>query len=117
MSMRSDFAVLRLTRIPNFVGNDQAEIAVGQTAQKSHGRDGRLLCARRERPRRCRAANQRNELAAFQLIKWHPRPPSEADSLTDWGAGMQGLAALRDFGSADVRVEHFRSAWRRRLDP
>jgi hypothetical protein len=30
-----------------------------------------LLCARRERPRRCRAANKRDELAPFYLIELH----------------------------------------------
>jgi len=30
-----------------------------------------LLCARRERPRRCRAAEQRDELAPIQLIELH----------------------------------------------
>jgi hypothetical protein len=33
-----------------------------------------LLSARRERPRRRRAANQRDELAPFQLIELHPMP-------------------------------------------
>jgi hypothetical protein len=34
----------------------------------------RLLRARRERPCSCRAAEQRDEIAAFQLTKLHPLP-------------------------------------------
>jgi len=33
-----------------------------------------LLCARSQRPRRCRAAEKRDELAPFQLTKLHPLP-------------------------------------------
>ena len=36
----------------------------------------RLLRAHRERPRRCRTAEQRDELAAFQLIELHEMPRS-----------------------------------------
>jgi hypothetical protein len=36
-----------------------------------------LLCARRERPRGRRAAEQRDELAAFQLIELHSIPASQ----------------------------------------
>jgi hypothetical protein len=40
-------------------------------------RKGRLLRARRERPSRRRAAEQRNELAPFQLIELHSFPASQ----------------------------------------
>jgi hypothetical protein len=36
-----------------------------------------LLRARRERPRSRRAAEQRDELAPFQLIELHPLPASQ----------------------------------------
>src|SRR5262245_59497013 len=39
-----------------------------------------LLRARRERPSRCRTAEQRDELAAFYLIDWHQGPPSVMNS-------------------------------------
>ena len=34
----------------------------------------RLLRARRQRPRSCRTAEQRDEVTAFQLIELHPLP-------------------------------------------
>src|SRR5260221_9066775 len=37
----------------------------------------RLLCPRRERPRGCRAAEQRDELASLQLIELHSVPASQ----------------------------------------
>jgi hypothetical protein len=36
-----------------------------------------LLRACRERPRRCRTADQRDELASFQLIELHSVPASQ----------------------------------------
>jgi hypothetical protein len=40
----------------------------------------RLLRARRERPRDRRAAQQRDEVATFQLIEWHSMPlPARAE--------------------------------------
>src|SRR5262249_29813733 len=69
----------------------------------SHQRDGRLLCARRERPCDRGAAEQRDELAPFQSIELHPLPLAKADSITDWRRSSHGLAALRDFVSAGVR--------------
>jgi hypothetical protein len=41
-------------------------------ADESNDRHRRLLRARRERPHRRRTAEQRNELAPFQLTKLHP---------------------------------------------
>src|SRR5262245_2745287 len=38
---------------------------------------GRLLRSRRERPRRCRTANESDELASFQLIELHSVPASQ----------------------------------------
>jgi hypothetical protein len=43
-------------------------------AEKPDHRHRRLLRARRERPRRRRSAQQRDELAAFQLIELHAVP-------------------------------------------
>src|SRR5262245_21062487 len=37
-----------------------------------------LLRPRRERPRRRRAAEQRDEFATFQLIEWHSAPAARA---------------------------------------
>jgi hypothetical protein len=37
----------------------------------------RLLRARRERPRRRGAAEQRDEIATVQLIEWHSAPASQ----------------------------------------
>jgi len=34
------------------------------------------------------------------LIDLHPLPPGQANSITDWRASSQGLAAVRDFNSA-----------------
>src|SRR5262245_30143220 len=36
---------------------------------------------------------------------------SEVDSITDWEAWSQGSAALRNFGSSNVRVGSFTSRW------
>ena len=43
----------------------------------------RLLCARRERPRSRRAAEQRNEIAAFHSIKLHAVSPPAWAGLKD----------------------------------
>jgi hypothetical protein len=53
-----------------------------------------LLRPRRERPRRCRTAEQRNELAAFHCSA----PPSNSSV-------RQETAALRDFEPAYDRFE------------
>jgi hypothetical protein len=52
-----------------------------------------LLRVRRKRPS-SRAAEQRHELAPFQMIKLHPLSLAD-DSIADWQASSQGLAALR----------------------
>src|SRR5262249_17474201 len=60
-----------------------------------------LLRLRSERPR-CRAAEQRHELAAPQLPKSHGAIPSQGGSLADRRASSQVLAALRDGDPAYV---------------
>src|SRR5262249_24481428 len=47
---------------------------------------GRLLCAHGERPCRCCAAKQRDELASPQSIELHPRCPSQGfrNIISDW---------------------------------
>jgi hypothetical protein len=45
------------------------------THQDANGSHLELLRPRRDRPS-CRAAEKRDELAPFQLIKWHPSPGS-----------------------------------------
>ena len=47
-------------------------------AAKPDHRHRRLLRARRQRPRGRRAAEQRDELASFQLIELHPVPASQS---------------------------------------
>jgi hypothetical protein len=47
-----------------------------QHARVADAQHLRLLCPRREQPRRRRAAEQRDELAPFQLIGLHPFPAS-----------------------------------------
>jgi hypothetical protein len=36
------------------------------------------------------------------LTKLHPLSPNQADSITDWRASSQGLAAVRNFDPANV---------------
>jgi hypothetical protein len=60
-----------------------------------------LLRSRRQRARHC-AAKQRYEIAPSKLIKLHPLPPSQDDSIADWRASSQGLAALRKLSSTYV---------------
>src|SRR5262252_3748312 len=62
------------------------------------------LRARRERPR-CPAAEQRDELASFQLIELHlPPQPGTCGSIPHWRGSGQGLAALQDSEPANVRL-------------
>ena len=51
----------------------------------------RLLRAGRERPRRRRAAEQRDELAAFQLMEMHPIPSRAGSTLQDIGSGTYAI--------------------------
>src|SRR4029450_11528100 len=60
----------------------------GPSAEISDHRHRRLLRARRERPRHRCAAEQRDELAPFQLIEEHS-VPSQA------GAGLQDIELAR----------------------
>jgi hypothetical protein len=46
-------------------------------AKEANHRHRRLLCTRNERPHRHRAAEQRDELAALQLIELHSIPASQ----------------------------------------
>src|SRR5262245_17081988 len=57
----------------------------------------RLLCPRRERPRR-RAADQRDEIAPFHC----PMPPVLSDRKDSTPKLRQETAALRDFNPANV---------------
>src|SRR5262249_58245225 len=54
-------------------GDELWEGAGRLAVEESNHWQGRLLRARRERPSRC-AAEQRKELAPFQLIEWHSAP-------------------------------------------
>src|SRR5262249_47065148 len=60
----------------------------------SDNRHCRLLRAHRERPRRCRAADERDDVAPFHC----PMPPV----LPNEGIAHLGTAALRDFNPAYV---------------
>src|SRR5262245_35737638 len=57
-------------------GDELCEGAGRLAVEESNHWQGRLLRARRERPSRC-AAEQRKELAPFQLIEWHSAPASQ----------------------------------------
>src|SRR5262249_19604681 len=58
--------------------NMPCERIVRVGAEKSDHRQRRLLRPRRERPRRCRAAEQRDELAASQIELHFSPPPARA---------------------------------------
>jgi len=45
--------------------------------QRAYSSHLSLLRARRERPHRRGAAEQRDEIATFQLIEWHSAPASQ----------------------------------------
>jgi hypothetical protein len=49
------------------------------------------LRAGRQQPTRCRAAEERDELAALQLTELHPLPQTWSDRIADWQASSQGL--------------------------
>jgi hypothetical protein len=50
-----------------------------------------VCCARGERPRGCRAADKRDELAALQLIELHLIPPAKPDFVTTTGDSKGAL--------------------------
>src|SRR5262245_48748813 len=60
-----------------------------------------LLRARRDWPRRCRAAEERDELAPFHC---QMPPVLLAERIAHLGFGGQETAALRNFSPAYVRV-------------
>src|SRR5262245_40799616 len=57
--------------------------ADGVLTEKSHHRHRRLLCARRQRPRDCCAAEQRDEVATFH-VDHGGIPPRCAIRAADW---------------------------------
>src|SRR5215469_8869975 len=68
------------------------QIVGRREAEKSDHRHCRLLRARRKRPSRRRAAEKRDELAAFELVELHllPRAGEFRDSITDWRRSVRG---------------------------
>src|SRR5262245_13911723 len=66
----------------------------------------RLLRARRERPRGCRAAEQRDERAAFQLVELHSTPvqPGRLCRISNGQASVSGC--WNGFATAASMVEH-----------
>src|SRR5262249_26497200 len=89
----------------------------------------RLLRASRERPRRSRAAEQRNELAPFYLIELHSVPASQGritgyriasdQSAGSWEARREAIARAKVGGAGapgivvrrtgrPTRAEHYR---------
>ena len=72
----------------------------------------RLLRAGRERPRRRRAAEQRDELAAFQLMEMHPIPSRAGSTSQDTGLQRISQRDPRDSESLRARqimgsMQHF----------
>jgi hypothetical protein len=55
-------------------GHEMRESLRASAAQEANHRHSRLLRARRERPGRGRAAEQRDELASFQSMELHSIP-------------------------------------------
>ena len=51
--------------------------------EETDHRHSRLLRARRVRPRRRRAAEQRDELASMSLAEWHPIPRQDRDRIPE----------------------------------
>jgi hypothetical protein len=64
----------------------------GQRLRRQHADDiHALLRAQQQRPSGCRAAEQRYELAPFQLTELHSLRPTGIDSITDWRANGHGV--------------------------
>src|SRR6516165_12193526 len=89
--------------------------------EKSNHRHRRLLRVRRERPRRSRAAEQRDELATFQLVELHSIPPARPDGRIAKGwrivsgyGGTYNLLAVRCGLRAKRKVERIRAYHRPR---
>jgi hypothetical protein len=76
-----------------------ARAASGQAAAPPSSADAPhplgLLCPRRERPR-CRAAEQRDEVAAFQLIELHSFPPAKG-RVTGYRIASDQSAGMLEF--------------------
>ena len=70
-----------------------ARVGIGRSvSDKPDHRHRRLLCARRERPRGRRAAEQRDEIAPFQLIEVHSVPVNQGPScrISNWQRSVSG---------------------------
>src|SRR5437016_6016703 len=76
--------------------------------EKSHHRHRRLLPARRERPRDRRAAEQRDELASFQVIEFHSVPCAAR-------AGLQDIELARISQEVSGRLPLRKSTARQRI--
>ena len=79
----------------NLISVDRSSIALsvllcGAIVADS-GQRPRLLRARRERPSGRRAAQERDERAALQLIELHPLPPNRERQDSGLGGSGQGL--------------------------
>jgi hypothetical protein len=77
----------------------------GTTHQNANGCHLRLLCARSERPRRRRAAGQRNEFASFQLLtSFVSEPGLAAWRHTHNGSRRTGYRNRSAFGNGIVSM-------------